>query len=83
MEQHSHLRSIFPELFLAITLDYTHDFNVRTDGTLYCMAYPAILFELNEVTIMPIRCLSHNATLYLVKTKEFVLKGTLIEYHEI
>ncbi len=83
MKQYSHLKTTFTELFLALTLNYEHDFIMHADGTLYCMAYPALSFELNQIDITVIACRSHNATLYLIKTKGVLLKGTFIEYHEI
>lgn len=83
MTQHLHFKVSFPELFLALTLGYEHDFVMRTDGTLYCMAYRALSFELDEVDITAIPCYSHRATLFLIKTKGIVIKGTLIDYHEI
>ncbi len=82
MEQYLHLKITFPELFLAISLGYVHDFAMHTNGLLYCVAYPSLSFELDEAHIVPIPCVSHKATLHLIETKGVVIKGTLIEYHE-
>lgn len=84
MIQHSDLKTKFPELFLALVeLDFVHDFAMRADGMLYCRAYPSLLFELYEVDITAIPCYSHRATLFLIKTKGIIIKGTFIDYHEI
>lgn len=83
MEHHLHLKASFPELFLALSLDYVYDFKLRPDGALVCSSYPVLSFDISEVNITPIQCPIQKATLYLIKTKGVLLRGTLVEYHEV
>lgn len=83
MEHNLHLKNSFPELFLALSLDYVYDFKLKPDGTLVCSSYPVLAFDISEVRITSIYCSLQNATLYLINTKGILLRGTLVEYHEM
>lgn len=83
MHQYAHLKKASHQLYLALTLGYIEDFQITSDGLLFCRAYPMLRFDMHEVHLTPIDCPGQKATLYLITTKRIVLKGTLIEYHEV
>lgn len=71
---------LLSELEELTNAGYSESFNVTNNGQLFCLANPDKFYDLHEVEIgQPIR-LSIPATLYIITTKDGLLRGTLIDF---
>ena len=78
LTQHPHP---FPELQEASQNGYSHDFTTTPGGQLRCLSNPSRFYELEDVEIK-LGNSSLQATLYLIKTKDGLYAGTLVDYWE-
>ena len=72
---------LIPELVAAISGGFSHSFQFLPNGLIRCISCLDKIYELEDLCIEVISCITSKASLYLIKTKDG-LSGTAIEYWE-